>query len=475
MPRARLLAGLLLSACAHAPALPTVDSLAGLTLPLKPGPGLRLTVEGQVDGVPADVQLDVTTPITFVTPACLDERRVVAHVEVADPLGPSEDFPVTRLNGLTLGGARLRGFDAALAGGKGCVVVLGTDVLKGLALDVSPARREVTLRPSQPRAAWEAEVAKAGVDAQLVTLTRDPRHDWPLVPVRVTQGRQHVTLTVLLSSRDLRSRVFESAAREGDLRSGLALLDGLPLPEGVTLPQGLSRLTGVAWETLELAPGFGVSDGVMELEPGAPPHGIAGLLGADVWGRFDAAIDPGAGLLVLRRPRVFTSGPRAQCERAGGPSEERCFELHTRRDARGTLLATATVWRALPDGARLTVDVPGQAGARCRVGFTFPPGDRGRSTQHALPWERLVEAMPECSALLAGAKDVAFGLYEDEPMRECPGVCAFAHDLKTGRITCECQPGPAGLEGISERQVLELYRRALEGQQAPVEREPDDP
>jgi hypothetical protein len=35
------------------------------------------------------------------------------------------------------------------------------------------------------------------------------------------------------------------------------------------------------------------------------------VLGADVWGRFDAVIDVSGGVLVLQRPRVLTSGPCA--------------------------------------------------------------------------------------------------------------------------------------------------------------------
>jgi hypothetical protein len=466
---------LLLAACPRGPARPTVDTLAGLTLPLKPGPGLRLMLEGAVADRPADVQLDVTTPLSFVTPACLDEPRVGAKVAIDDPLGPTETFPVTRVEGLTLGGTRFRTFDAALAGGKGCVVVLGLDVLGDLALDVSPAKRELTLRPSQSRAAWETEVQAQGVEAQLLPLAKDPAHDWPLLPVRLTQGPRVVTFSLVLSSRDARSRLFASAVKEADLREGGALLQGLPLPKGVTLPKQLGQWAGVAFESLELSPGFGVVDGIVEVEPGAPPHGISGLLGADVWGRFDAALDLQAGLLVLRRPRTLTSGSRAQCERGGTSSEDQCFELHTRRDGRGTLVATATVWRSLPDGARLLLEVPGASGARCRVGFTFPPGDRGRSTQHAFPWDRLVQSMPECGASLAASQALTFGLYEEEPLRECPGLCAFAQDLQTGRITCECQPGPAGLDGVSEHQVLELYRKALQGVPPEREREPEDP
>lgn len=473
MSRPALLAALLLAACHRAPAPPTVDTLAGLTLPLKPGPGLRLLLDGTVGDVPADVQLDVTTPLSFVTPACLDEPRAGSQVAIDDPLGPTETFPVTRVEGLTLGGTRFRTFDAALAGGKGCVVVLGMDVLGGLALDVSPSRRTLTLKPSQPREKWEAEVQAAGVDAQLLPLARDPKHDWPLLPIRLTQGRRVLTASVVLSTRDARSRLFESTAQEADLRLGLALLKDLP--KGLALPKSLEKLSGVAFDSLELSPGFGVNEGVVEVEPGTPPHGIAGLLGADVWGRFDAAIDLDAGLLVLRRPRLLTSGARAQCGAEGHASEDRCFELSTRRDARGTLLATATVWRALPGGARLLLDVPGAAGSRCRVGFSFPPGDRGRSTQHAFPWDRLVQAMPECAATLASAKDLAFGLYEEEPMRECPGLCAFAHDLHTGHITCECQPGPRGLEGTSEHELLELFHRAEALKAAPAEVEPADP
>jgi hypothetical protein len=474
MSRLVPLAALFFAACHRAPPLPTVDTLAGLTLPLKPGPGVRLLLDGFVGDVAADVQIDLTTPLSFVTPSCLDEPRVRAQVAIDDPMGPTEQFPVTRVEGLRLGSARFRAFDAALAGGKGCVVVLGTDVLGGLALDVSPARRTLSLRPSQPRAQWEAEVQAAQVDAQVLPLTRDPTHDWPLLPIRLTQGRQVLTATVVLSTRDARSRLFESIAREAGLRVGLELLKGLP-SKNVALPKSLEKLSGVVFEALELSPGFGVTGGLVDLEPGTPPHGVAGLLGADAWGRFDAAVDLQAGVLVLRRPRVLTSGARAQCGPEGAASEAACFELHTSRDARGTLLATTTVWRALPGGARLVLDVPGAAASRCRVGFTFPPGDRGRSSQHALPWQGLLQAMPGCAAALASANDVSFGVYEEEPVRECLGLCAFAQELHSGHVSCDCQPGPRGLDGISEHEVLELFHRAEQLETAPADVEPADP
>jgi hypothetical protein len=419
------------------------------------------------------VQLDPGAPLSFATPACAGATPEGRSVTVADPFGPDEAFALTRVHGLELGGAAVPDFAAGLIAGKGCLLVLGGDALAGLALEVRAGARTVTFRPSAGAAAWLATVP-AGHEVQALALTREPRHDWPLLAVRVSQGRAHFTGPLLFSAREPRSRLYETPAREAGLRPGLELLRGLPLPDGLALPAKLKALRGFAVDQVELTPGFGVSSLLLGLEAGAAPHAPLGVLGADVWGRFDAIIDLPAKVVVLHRPRVLISGAGAQCDRGGAPSQEACFELHSRRVETGLEVALV-VWRALPEGAHVTLDLTGVEQRRCKVGLTFPPTDRGRSSSHLLPWSRLREALPSCGEALSRATGVAPGLLEDGPMPGCPGVCAFAQDLESGRLTCECQATHPSLDEEAEQTLLELYRRLLEERTPTREPEPADP
>ncbi|MFZ5439007.1 MAG: hypothetical protein ACOZQL_03310 [Myxococcota bacterium] len=466
---------LLLAACHHERASGGVASLSGLTVALEPSPALRLVARGAVEDVPAEITFDPAQPVTLVTSKCVDAPPLVAQVSVPDPFGPDETFPLARVSGISLGAVRLRPIEAALAAGKTCVVVLGAPELRGLALAVNPATRELSFRPSQPRERWVAEAEASEDDVQVLPVSREPRFDWPLLTVRVRQGPQRFDGAFLLSLRDSRSRIYDEAARSAGLKPGLELLEGLPLPEGLTLPPELAQLRGFAWDSFELAPGFGLERGSLELEPGRPPHAVQGMLGADVWGRFHAIFDTGSDVLILRRPRVFTSGARARCARAGETTDEACFELHGRVED-GGVEVTTTVWRPLASGARVSLDLSGAAGT-CRVGLTFAPGDRGRSTQHRFPWPRLGESVPGCGpAAFASVTDVTPGLLEDDgPLAECPGICAWAKDAASGRLSCECQPGARSADGAAERTLLELFKQALERLQKEREREPEDP
>jgi hypothetical protein len=279
---------------------------------------------------------------------------------------------------------------------------------------------------------------------------------------------------VLFSAREQRTRLFEAPARAAGLRPGLELLQGLPVPEGVTLPKELEKVRGFAVDAVELAPGFGVAGLMVDLEAGSPPHVPVGVLGSDVWGRFNAIIDVSAGVVVLHRPRVLVSGSRAQCDRGGVVGEEGCFELHS-RPVDGGVDVSLVVWRALPAGAHLTLDVTGADGAPCRVGLTFSATDRGRSTAHLLPWGRLRSVMPACGAALAGATSASPALLEEGALPGCPGTCAWAVEQPTGRLTCECQPTHPALDESSEQALLELYKRLLEKKVTPREAEPADP
>ncbi len=473
VPRLLVISVLILAGCHRVMAGAPVDSLVGLTLPLAPSPALRVVIPAEVDGAPAELTLDPSQPVSFISASCSASAPVIAAVTVPDAFGPDETYPLARVTGLTLGGVRFRPFEAALASGKSCVVVLGERELRDVAIEVNPALRTVRFRATQRRDAWVKEAADSGEDAQVLTVTKEPRTDWPLLTVRVRQGSNTFDATMLFSLRESRSLLFEDAARASGLRPGLELLKGLPLPDGVELPRELSQLKGFAFDALEFASGFGLVDGSLEVEKGAPPHTAQGLVGADVWGRFVMTYDVREGVLSLRRPRVFTSGSRSKCERNGVTSGEACFELHS-EVSDGSLSVTTTVWSPLPDGARLSLDLVGGSGG-CRVGVTFSPGDRGRSTHHRFPWAKLRESVAGCADAFIGVTAVEPGVLEESPMPECPGVCGFAQDALTGRLSCECQPGARTADGEAEKKLLELFRRALERLQTPVEPEPADP
>ncbi len=472
--RRLLFALLFLSGCHQvAPGPPGVESLSGLTLRLSSSPALRLSVEGAVAEFEAEISFDPSQSVSFVTSRCVPDPAFRARVSVADAFGPDETYPVTRVAGLRLGATRFRTFEAAIASGKSCVVVLGAPELKELALEVNPVSRTVHFRPSQSKEQWAAEAEASGEDAQVLNLTKDPRYDWPLLPIRVRQGQSTVDVTMLMSLREPRSRVFEDWARAAGLKPGLELLEGLDLPKGVELPPELSQLRGYSVDTLDFAPGFGLQVSSLESEPGAPPHGVQGLIGADAWSRFLMVYDVGSSVLVLRRPRVFVSGNSARCERGGAISEEACFELATATSADG-LDVTAAIWRPLSRGAQLSLDLTGGSGT-CRLGLTFSAGDRGRTTHHRFPWKKLGESIPACADAFKGVTAISPGLMEESSLPECPGVCAYARDSVTGRMSCECQPGVRTAGGEADRHLLELLKRMLDEKRPPREVEPNDP
>ncbi len=468
-----LLSLLLTTACARSAGPPALESLIGLEAPLLPGPGLRIAVPGQVFQVPAEVVLDVATPMTLVTAACLDSPMVgAARVTIADPMGSDVVFPVTRLAGLTVAGRRLVPMDAGLVEGASCVVVLGADLLSSTAVQLEPSRRVLRFVRSRARDEWVAFAEQLGGEVQVLEVTRDPKHDWPLLAARVTQGEHTFTGAFSLSTRERASRVFEAPMRQAGFTSTADVLQKLELPREL-LPLELSSFQGMAVDKVELAPGVGTQGLSLTLAKGAPAHGVVGVLAADAWGRFEVTIDVTAGVLLLHRPRLIAAGQRYQCARgAQAPTEDSCFELQQVGAGAG-LLVTATVWRPLLEGGRLYLDFPGVTPA-CRIGFTFDSGDRGRSTQHVVPWSRLFETLKPCAQALSTAREVSLSLFEDSPLRECPGVCAFAQDLRSGRVSCECQPGPLGLPAEAERQVLERLRGTLR-EAPPPAAEPTDP
>ncbi len=464
---------LILCGCHRVTGGEAVPSLVGFTLPLEPSPTLRLAVRGVVEGVEAEVTFDPSSPLSVVSSGCGLASTLLSRVTVADAFGPDEVFPLTRVESLHLGAIRFRGFDAALASGKKCLVVLGEAELKELALEINPVARTVHFRPSQSPAQWNAEAQASGNEVLVLPMTKEPRFGWPLLSVRLRQGPAQFDGPMLLSLRESRSRVFEAAARASGLRPGLELLQGLTPVSGQKIPIELTQLRGFVWNELELAPGFGLRVGSIEVEPGEPVHTAQGLIGADVWGRFVTSYDVGSSVLVLRRPEVELSGARTLCKRAGHSSQENCFEVKA-QPADGGIDVTAAIWRPLPLGARLSLDVEGGTG-NCRIGLSFSPGDRGRSTSHHFPWNKLGAGNAACQEAFYGVTQVSPGLLEEGALPECPGVCAWAKDVLSGRLSCECQPGIRTGDGEAETQLLELFKHALENQRTLREEEPKDP
>ena len=87
----------------------------------------------------------------------------------------------------------------------------------------------------------------------------------------------------------------------------------------------------------------------------------------------------------------------------------------------------------------------------------------------------MTESMPECAASLAKASNATFSMYEEGPLAQCPGTCAFAEDALTRRISCACDAG--GELNEADRALLRLYKILLEQELKKRDRasEPVDP
>jgi hypothetical protein len=462
---------LVTTGCVRGLAPHEVRSLVGSSAPLLPNPSIRLAIAGAVGERAAEIEFDVAAPMTFVTTGCVDDPALEsAQPRFDTPLGAKEEVtPVTRLHGLRVGSVRLRSTPAGLKEGTRCVVVLGLDVLGELALQVNLATRRVAFLPSRPKAEWLA-LRTPNAEAHVLEVTRDPTHDWPLLAVRVHQEPEAMTTTFVFSTRESVSHVFDEAARAQGLKPAVELLRAQGLPVSEAVPPELATFTGYPYERLELAPGFGIGRGTLEVMPGAPPHGVAGSLAVDVWGRFDVTYDVKAGIVALRQPAMISTDARHVC----GNAQTECFELHTEKTTEG-LTVVATSWAPLEHGGRWSFDVTSPVSMPCRIGVTFSEGGRGRSAQHRYPWPRLSQEMPACAAALEQATDVKLGLFEEGPLLECPGVCGFVQDLQSHRVSCECQPKSGGPGSEGERRFFELYRKWLGPELPADDLEPADP
>jgi hypothetical protein len=486
MLRATLL--LSLAGCAaHGTGPAGSGDLTGLTLPLKSSPGLKLAVDGFVEGRGAEVVFDVASALSRATTACFEDPPTTGNtVRIPRPDGEADNASEVVVRGLTFAQHRYRTFFAGLRQGDRCVVTLGNDALLPFSMSVDVALRTVTFARSQSADHWRAlalspPAERLGFESHLLELTRDPRTDWPLLAVKVSQGPAQLVGPFVLSTGEPQSQISDEAAHQAGLRTGFELLEGIELPDGMQVPPELESFKGITFDAVELAPGVGVREGALRGVPGlfGRTRGALGVLGCDLWGRFDAVIDVAANVLLLQRPRVLESGEHQRCDRGGHVDEESCFELEVAK-TRAALVATGTVWRALPEGGRLHLDFKsprGKISSPCRMGLTFSPTDRGESTQHELPWDQLEQVMPACAGALKDASGVELSMFEDGALPECPGTCAFAQDLITGRVSCECQPQVAGAATDAERHFLRVYKQLLQqkGNLLPPEPEPEDP
>lgn len=453
----------------------TPGSLVGQTLPLLPSPHLRLVVEGHLNGRPLPVVLDVARALSAVSSGCWDDTHppppVTGSARVPDVyagLGGLRDWPLVRLTGLRVGGILLGARGMGLTGEKGCSVTLGADVLAPYAFTVDPLRREVSFEKTRPRDAWLAGTASS-TDAEEVhalELSREPVGDWPLLAARVTQGDAVLTGPFVLGTREPFSR----------LAMGPAEVQGL---QGLETPAGLPA-RGYLVDAVEVSSGLGVKPLVLEAGVGWKNPTTLGRLGADVWGRFRATVDVQGNTLVLRRPRVVDVEGPPRCARPGAsaseePRAESCFALHTRRGTGDRLALTGAVFRDLPEGGRVHLEPLGEDGKPlsldCKVGFSFSPTSRGATTQHLVPWPKLVQTMPECAEVLKSVRGYALALFEEGPLAECPNACVFVHQPGTGRSVCECQPTPLG-EGSVTPQRSRIPRPPPKRER---ELEPEDP
>ncbi len=478
------------SACSARHAREAAEPLDGLEVPLRMAAGVRAEVDGLVGDVPASVVLDVAQPISGVSTGCFGPElpKTTTFVRYPEPGGGWQEAPQIALPPSRLGARRVGGRDVALYEDDGrCVLVLGNDFLAPYALEVDPATRTLRILRSRTRAEWVTEAADegargSGIEQHLLELTRDPQTDWPLLAARLWQGDAKLVGTFVLSTGQPDTLVSQKAAREVGLQPGPDFIRELGVPEDLTLPRTLGG-NAFSLDRLELTPGFGVrfasAEGVEQWEG----QGVLGVIGGDVWGRFHTVIDAGAGVLVLRRPRLFASGTRQRCARPdGAPNEEACFVLHQRDTDEGVQFVV-TMWRELPRGGRVYLDVLDAKGestsATCRVGMSFARSDRGVSAAHPLPWDGLTRAMPGCAEGLGAAARVRFSLWEEEPLDACPGTCAFVQDVLTHRVSCACQGGALAAMGDAEQRFLEMYKGILErrGEEGDEEEDPhgDEP
>jgi hypothetical protein len=260
--------------------------LSGVTLPLLPSRA-ALYVQGSLARQPVEVGLQSAQALSSATEACFKTPRSV-KVTVKVPLasGGFESAPQAELEGLVIGDRALAPFRAAVVKAPGpCVVVLGTDQLLPYALHVRPAPftpskveggRSVVFEPSrsvESYAAWERQ-APPSEERWVLELSREPTTDFPLLPIRVTEGRRSWVAAFVVSTMVEHTVVSE---RDTGVRSGSGQLE---LEPGLVVPQ-VTWVRSQQWSSVD----------------------ASGLLGMDVLGQFELTLDLAAQRLALTRSR----------------------------------------------------------------------------------------------------------------------------------------------------------------------------
>ena len=440
---------LLVAACHAQTRTPAVEGLDGLTAPLLPSPLMRLGLKGQVDGAPALVEFDVTSPMTFVSTGCTEGSfDGLGAAEFVPLRGAPHQVQLVRSPELRVEGRRVSLAAVALFEDRECSLMLGSDALTGLAFTADPVTRSIHFEKSRSVSEWQA-FTYAGMTKQVVALTRAPKFNWPLLAVRLRQGPLTTTSTFALSTVGTFSSVHEAPMRQ----AGFQLLQ----PPG---PDVKEKAAGaVTIDSLEVTPDEPIDVGALRVshDTEANDHGITGVLGADVWGQFVIALDLTAGVMLLQRP-VFDAREKT-CTKATSATQEACFAINTRSEKEG-LLTTVAIHRPVVEGLRVWLELDGVDRSLCRVAISVPALSKPFTTQHRLPWSRLAKSLPACEALLKRATGAHFGLIEEGAATECPGVCVTVSDTRSGRISCECQPGPAGfsVEQLSVMQAAAKHR-----------------
>ena len=465
----------LLFAC-HAPLAPEPrDSLVGLSLPIVAEGAIALELPGAVGQQPATIGISLTQPLATVTEGCFPQGDPASdrQVRVRQVEGGERVYPEIALRGARLGPKRLGTIDAGLVAGKDCRVELGTDALQGVALRISVARRTVTFERPKTR---EAYLGEAGPDADVAALelSRDPQNDWPLLPVELVQRKQRLVGAFVLATLSTMTHVSAPAAQQAGVLPAMARLRSLKLPFQLPQAPGVGERLAIA-DSVALAPGLSVGETGVLVDPDWKRVSPLGLLGSDVWGKFDLVIDLPGHLLVVSRPRRTGEGGRQRCASAGGSSEQGCFVLSQLAWPRRAGVAV-TVWRDLAQGGRVYVDPLDAKGnpvqGRCRFGFSFAPTSGGASLAEPIPWDGLLKALPGCEAVSRAAK-FRIGFFDDGPMPHCPGDCAFAVDLGARQVACACpqkdESRLASLEALL-RQLQPVLERP-----PPSVQEPDEP
>jgi len=438
-------AALWLVSCARATRREPADSLNGFTAPLSFASGLRLVVDGSVDEGPADIVLDVASAITTVSSGCLPSGSAGnSSVGIRQVDGTMLDAPEIALPPARIGSRRIGTRPVAvIPGERRCVLSLGTDVLSAYAIHFDPERHSVGLTDALPKRRYLEEAFPPTEEVHVVELARHPETDWPLLSARLRQGSAEITATFILSSRLRQSTLSEDEFRTSGFRPAP---DQSEKSAGADLARRVGReLARFMVDSLELAPGLGVHHLPIRVEPRWRNPAAVGMMGSDVWGRYRSTIDLQAGVLILRRPKASSAGGRQLCPSAdGAASEEACFVLHAAKLG-DSLSAVGAVWRDLPEGGRLYVDLIDRQGrplqSVCQFGLSFPPGERGFSIRRDFPWPAVEKALPECAEVVHQADGFSLSLFEEGLLTECQGQCAFVRRRAGRRVLCACGSG----------------------------------